>query len=273
MEKIKEINSTDKAKNKIRKIAKLNNLEYEFVYSIVSSCWNYDLNKMGLAIGWVKNLDKDNEYFRRLNLICDKIDLESNILNQTETIEKLYKALSGINREVLDNKFLFGSQNGNKCFVSEYSSYHYLNNATKEKLKTLYWSGDKPTVESLLKSIFLKLHNGGMDARNELGYVYTDLVIKLPYTGNEFTAKNWTDDFIKSINVKITLNDLRNELKQYCKGDKYFLQIILEALSFSGKLKAPNIDISELFLPDYRDKKSNHFYSNEWAYPLRFWNE
>ena len=62
---ISEINSTDKAKNKIKRIAKDNNLDYEFVYSIFSFCWNYDLTKMGWSIGWVKDLDRDNEYLRR----------------------------------------------------------------------------------------------------------------------------------------------------------------------------------------------------------------
>jgi hypothetical protein len=271
---ILEVNSTEKAKNKIKKIAQNNNLDYEFVYSILSFCWNYDKNKMGLDIGWVKNLDMDNEYSKRLNIVCDKINLKENLLNKDETIEKLYNNLSKVNTEKLKNDFLYGSQHGNKCYISEYSSFYYLNNATKEKLGTLYWNDNKPTIESLMKSIFLKLHNGGMDARNGLQYLCVDLTIKLPYLENETVANDWTNDFIKNIVIeKYTLSDLIKQLKQYCKGDKYFYQIILQAISFSGILKVAKIDVSKLFLPDYRNIKSKHFYSNEWSYPLRFCNE
>jgi hypothetical protein len=48
---------------------------------------------------------------------------------------------------------------------------------------------------------------------------------------------------------------------------------VLEALSYSGILKVPNCNINNVFLPDYRDTKSKHYYSNEWAYPLMYWNE
>jgi hypothetical protein len=269
-----EVNTTEKAKNKIRKIAENNNLDYELVYFIFSFCWNYDLNKIGFDIGWVKNLERDNEYLKRERIICGKINLQENILSKSETIEKLYKTLFEIDTEILKNNFLYGSQNGNKCYISEYSSFWYLNNATKEKLETLYWNGDKPNIENILKSIFLKLHNGGIDTRNSLRYLCDDLTIKMPYETKKIVVKDWTDDFIKNIERNnFLLTDLRKELKQYCKGDKYFLQIILEALSYSGILKVPDNDISKIFLPDYRDKKSKHFYSNEWSYPLRYWNE
>jgi hypothetical protein len=269
-----EVNTTEKAKNKIKKIAKNNNLDYELVYFILSFCWNYDLNKIGLDTGWVKDLEKDNEYLRRMKIICDKINLEEIVLNKREAIEKLYNTLFEINTEILKNNFLHGSKNGNKCYISEYSSFYYLNNATKGKLETLYWDEGKANIESTFKSIFLKLHNGGIGARNSLRYLCDDLTIKMPYETKGFVVKDWTSDFIKNIyENNFSLTDLVKELRQYCKGDKYFLQIVLEALSFSGILKVPDNDISEIFLPDYKDKKSKHFYSNEWSYPLRYWNE
>ena len=57
------------------------------------------------------------------------------------------------------------------------------------------------------------------------------------------------------------------------KGDKYFKQEILQALSYSGKIKVNDINISDIFIPDFIDELSKHFYSNEWTYPLRMWNE
>jgi hypothetical protein len=266
-----EINTTEKAKNTIKKIAKRNNLDYDFVYYIFSFCWNYDEH----YFKQIKDLDKDNEYGKRKEIICDKLNIQINKLNKNNVIEKLYERLLEKDVETLKNNFLYGSQNGNNGYISEYATYHYLANATKEKLETLYWGNNyNYNEESIIKSIFLKIYNGGMGAKNGLEYCYTDLIIKLPYEVKEFTVNDWTNEFIKEIEGnKLTLIEIIKILRHYCKGDKYYLQTILEALSYSGILKVPNYEINNKFLPDFRDTKSKHFYSNEWTYPLRFWNE
>lgn len=270
---ILEINTTEQAKKAIKKLAKSNDLDYEFVYFLFSFCWNYDkqyfrqIKKIDLEI--------DDEYMRRKKIICDELNLQCNVLEKNYAIEKLYDCLSEIDTNILWRNFLHGSANGHNGYVSEYASFYYLSNATKENLETLFWkNGDNPNEDSIMNSIFLKLFNGGIDARNSLLYSYTDLIIKMPYTTTEFVVKDWTKDFIKDITgEKLTLTDLIKILRQYCKGDKLFLQTILEVLSYSGILKVPNIDIQNIFLPDYRDVKSKHFYSNEWKYPLRLWSE
>lgn len=267
-----EVNTTERAKNAIKKLAKNNDLDYEFVYFLFSFCWNYD--KQYFRQIKATDLDIDDEYGKRKNIICDKLNLQFNVLDKDYVIEKVYNSLSKIDTDKLWSNFLYGSVNGHNGYISEYSSYYYLANATKENLRTLFWKGDNPNEERIIRSIFLKLFNGGMGARNSLEYSYTDLVIKIPYTTKEFIAKDWTEDFMKDITGSgLTLTDLMKSLRQYCKGDKYFLQLILEALSYSGILKVPNIDAKNIFLPDYREIKSKHFYSNEWTYPLRLWNE
>lgn len=267
-----EINTTEKARKAIEKIAKRNDLDYEFVYFLFSFCWNYDKQYFQqLKKG---DLEIDDEFVRRKKIICDKLNLQNNELEKKYAIEKLYDKLSEIDTNILWQNFLYGSANSHNGYISEYATYHYLTNATKENLETLFWSGNNHNEESIMNSIFFKLFNGGLNAPNSLLGSYTDLIVKLPYKTKEFTVKDWTKDFVKEITEsKQSLTDLIKILRQYCKGDKLFLQAILQSLSYSGVLKVPNIDVKNIFLPDYRDVKSKHFYSNEWTYPLRLWNE
>jgi hypothetical protein len=273
---ILEINTTEKAKIKIKRIAKNNNLSYDFVYNLASFVWNFNEDYHDKYYSkWVENLTVDNEYIKRKEIILNELYLQENILNKNNIIKKLYNGLLEKYIEIMKNNFLYGSLNGNNGFISEYATYYYLTNATKERLETLYWGSEVAyNEESIMKSVFMKIYNGGMGARNGLEYCYTDLIIKLPYETKKVTVTDWTANFIKEIeNNKLTLTDLIKILRHYCKGDKYFLQIILEALSYSGILKVKNHDIKKIFLPDFRDTKSKHYYSNEWTYPLRFWNE
>ncbi|MEM9982588.1 MAG: hypothetical protein AAF734_08835, partial [Bacteroidota bacterium] len=70
-----------------------------------------------------------------------------------------------------------------------------------------------------------------------------------------------------------TLSDLLNTCKGILKGDKFFKQRALQALSYAGKLKVNDIDVAKIYLPESRDTLARHFYSNEWTYPLRMWHE
>jgi hypothetical protein len=269
---ILEVNATEKVKSAIKKVAKNNDLDYEIVYFIFSFSWNKDNGYRGrIKAG---DLEIDDEYTRRKKIVCDKLNLQDSVLDKNYLIEKVYDSLSKTDTKTLWRNFLYGSVNGHNGYVSEYATYYYLTNATKENLETLYWCGKNLTVERELSSIYLKLFNGGIGAHNSLEYSYTDLTVQLPYTTKTFDTEDWTENFIKDIiGEKLTLTGLIKTLRQYCKGDKYFLQSILEALSYSGVLKVPEIDVKNIFLPDYRETKSKHFYSNEWAYPLRLWNE
>jgi hypothetical protein len=266
---ILEINQTEKAKRKLAKIALNNDLNYNFVYSLFSFYWNYD----GIEADWVTNLEKDDEYIKRQEIIHKELGLNGRRLDKNTVVEMIYKTILEMDVKKLENNFLCGSVNGNYCFVSEYASYYYLNNATKEKLETLEWKKGYYTNENIIKNVFYKIFRGGSVDRYNLEYLYADLEIKLKYNNNEnHIAKDWINDFVKNINVN-KLTDLVKLLKEYCKGDKYYLQTILEALAYSGRIKVPGYDISKEFIPDYRNKLSEHYYSNEWTYPLRFWNK
>jgi hypothetical protein len=271
--KIVEINQTETAKKKIANIAKNNDLDFELVYLIISFYWNYD-ERFREAIGWVnqKNIITDEEYNKRHEKIIGKLNLTDKSLDKNCVIEKIYGKINELDKGTINNNFLYGSQNKNYCYVSEYASYYYLTNATIEKLATLDWNGGKLTKDNIVEKIFLKIFRGGSVDRHDLKYLYSDLIIDLPYNEPANNVEDWAKEFTKDLEGK-TLTELIKELRQYCKGDKYFLQTILESLSYSGKIEVKGHSVKNKFIPDYRNELSEHFYANEWAYPLRFWKK
>jgi hypothetical protein len=271
--KITEINQTEKAKKKITNIAKNNSLDFELVYLLISFYWNYD-EQFREAIGWInpKNIIMDNEYYKRYEKIASKLDLTDKSFDKKYVVEKIHDKINELDKETINNNFLYGSKNKNYCYVSEYASYYYLTNATNEKLATLDWNSGKLTKENIMEKIFLKIFRGGSVDRYNLEYLYSDLIINLPYNEPVSNVEDWTKDFIKDFEGE-PLTELIKKLRQYCKGDKYFLQTILEALSYSGKIKVKGHDVKNKFIPDYRNELSEHFYANEWTYPLRFWKK
>ena len=70
-----------------------------------------------------------------------------------------------------------------------------------------------------------------------------------------------------------TLSDLLAALAPYCTGNKKFRQEVLQALSYAGLLPVHGHPMREQYLPDCQNQYSTHFMSNEWSYPLRFWND
>jgi len=275
-----EINQTDKAKKKITKFALKNNLEYDFVYLLFSLCWNYDDELYDEGF-WVQDLVKDKEYNERIDIICKILKLDNNPIDKNYVVETIYKQLMNLNKGILENNFLIGSQNENYPYVSKYASYHYLANATVDRLKTLDWKhgifeGKNKGIldsETIIVNVFRKIFRGGSVDKDTLDFLYTDFAIELPYLDKKYNVFDWTNEYLRIIDQeKDTLTDLIKKLKQYCKGNKQFLQTILEALSYSGKIKVKGHGIENKFIPDYRNEKSKHDNSNDWTYPLRFWN-
>jgi hypothetical protein len=269
---VTDINTADKSKKKIQSIAKSNNLDFDLVYSIFCFHWNYD----GIEGDWVTNLEKDTAYQQRYEFIKGKLNLSNEKLDKTQVINEIENKLTTINKTALTDNFIFGATHKNYCYVSEFASFNYLNNATKEKLNGLEWKQSGLTFEKIIKQIFLKIFRGGSIDRYNLEYLFSDLTINLPYENLNSKIDNWTEDFIQNLNNKkqeMKLSDLVQNIKNYCKGDKYFLQSVLEALSYSNTLKVDNYSVENIFIPDCREKLSAHYNSNEWTYPLRFWNE
>lgn len=269
---VTKINITDKAKRKIKKIAINNNLDYDLVYSIFCFNWNYD----GAEGKWVYDIDQNEDSQNRYKFIFDSLKLPQESLTKNQVVDEIYNHLKKVKKDELYKKFISGAVQGNYCLISEYSSFHYLTNLTKEKLSTLEWKSEKMTNENIVEKLFLKIFRGGSVDRYCLEYLYADLVIDLPYQNQMIRNEDWVENFVKRVDEngeEINLTGLVNILKGFCKGNKNYLQTVLEALSYSDIIKVKNHSVNHIFIPDFRNKLSAHFYSNEWTYPLRFWNE
>lgn len=274
MKNILQINSSEKTKKKIQTIAKNNQLDFDFVNAVFSFKWDFD----GFEPTWVKNteLEKDENYYQQMAFVLEKLGNPKINLSKTEIVNSIFEQLKSIDKVTLDNEFIFGAFTKNYALVSQYASFHYLKNATLEKLETLDWDKENLTENEIIDNVFYKIFRGGSIERYKLKYLYADLSVKLPYQDFKAKSANWVSDFIENIEKKkdqLSLKDLQNELKTYCKGDKFFLQTVLEALSYSGILKVENLPTEDIFIPDNRNELSNHHYSNEWTYPLRFWSK
>lgn len=269
---ITSINSSAKAKKKIQSIAQCNNLDYDLVYAIFCFHWNYD----GLEGDWVTGLTQNAAYQERYEWIRNKLARSNRTYTKAEVVEQLYHKLTTVDKSSLYSNFVFGATQKNYCFVSEYASHAYLNNASPEKLNTLDWNVNVLNFAQIIKQLFLKIFRGGAIERSSLAYLYVDLLVDLPYLNKTIDSESWVMPFLEKVDdnrAEHKLTDLVKLLKTYCKGDKYFLRTTLEALSYANSLQVENHPVEAIFIPDLRNKLASHFNANEWTYPLRFWNQ
>ena len=277
MESVNTINQTEKAQKKLAAIAKNNALDFTLVSHLFSFHWNYDGNGGGRDGGtWVYDRDllHDATYTSRYEYLFGTLNLPQKVLTREEVIHALLHKLHHTDESVLRQRFLSGVASTAYGRVSEFASYWYLRNATIDKLATLQWQGDSCTPRQLTDNLFLKLFRGGAVERYNLEYLYTDLMVDLPYQSPPALVADWPSSFVGSVAdspMKPALSALRTMLQPYCKGDRHFRQTVLEALSYSGYLPVENHPVADLFIPDFRNKLSAHFNTNEWTYPLRFW--
>ena len=273
MESVSNINLTEKAKKKLAIIAKNNKLDDTLVSYLFSFHWNYDGPEGGTWV-YERELSHDAAYKSRYEYIVHTLGLPEKTRTRDEVINTLYYKLRNTDETVLRQRFLAGAASMSYGYVSEFASYWYLRNATTDRLETLNWQGDSYSFRQLADNLFFKLFRGGAIERYNLDYLYTDLVVELPYQPAPTSNADWLTPFVGSVidrPVKPALSNLRTMLKPYCKGDKHIRQTILEALSYAGHLTVENHPVESLFIPDYRNSLATHVNTNEWTYPLRFW--
>ncbi len=277
LKSISEINQSDKARRKLKQISNNCNLPLDFITTLYNFNWDLDSISKSESYGWVTSKQyTEKEFQKAKEKICNYLQIDIDFkLKKEEVIENLIFTYSKIDKLYIENKFLIGGETNNKTYVSEYATFHYLNNLTKDNLFNLDSKEILDTTE-IFNHLFFKVFRCGSIERYNLFYVFTDMFFKLPYDKNIKRPKNeWIKPLIEIIqkNKSYRLNDLIKCCKPFVKGDKYFKQTILEALSYSGKLKVNNIKVENIFIPNHRNELANHFYSNEWSYPLRMWNE
>jgi len=279
MKKVTEINQTETAKRKLKSIAKNNNLPEDFVTILFNYNWDLDPLYRNEPTGWVRDEQRkqvsENQFEKDLEVLTRYLEIDNTVFFRKNFIaEQLISVHYNINQNDVNEKLLIAGENKNYAYLSEYSSYHYLNNLSVEKLIHLAPKGEYDNRDLMLY-LFYKIFRGGAIERGNLFYCYTDLCFKLPYQKKLKYDNNWIAELTKKINnsENATLSDLIAFCKNLVQGDKYFKQEILQALSYSGRIKVANVNVSDIFIPDFLNVLSKHFYSNEWTYPLRMWNE
>ncbi len=277
MKLFSEINQSETAKRKLKSIAKSSNLDIKLVTLLANYSWDYD--PIGReSIGWVKKEQIDQERLSKdIEILYNYLGIDNNLkFDKKYLVEQILSFHKIKNQEELKNKLLISGIEKNYCYLSEYSTYHYLNNVSLEKLELLDSKESYSELE-FLKTLFMKIFRGGAVDRYNLLYCYCDLCISLPYVKTHSSqVTKWVEDLISRINKlddSATLTDLIKNCQGIIKGDKYFKQRVLQSLAYSGDIKVRTINVTNIFIPEFRDVLSSHFYSNEWTYPLRFWNK
>ena len=266
---ITQINQSTSAKRTISNMAKAMRLDAEWLHTLLSLHWNYD--KEGReAMGWVE-LKTDDALQAAYEKVLSVFRLPKPSIPPNEAAEAVLHTLSHTNETALLQRFAAAAKRGDFAVVQEFRTYHFHRNATAERLLKI-WDRSL-TAEYIASKLFYKVFSAyhAVDP-------YVCLVLPMPYAQIDFEPTGWVDEFIGKVHntepaEKSTLSDLVKLIAPYCKGNKYFRQNVLTALSFAGLLQIPGHDVQNLYLPDCQERYSKHFMSNEWAYPIRFWNE
>ncbi|MBH5329675.1 hypothetical protein H9Q10_08345 [Eikenella sp. S3360] len=264
---ITQISQSAGAKRTIANMAKAMRLDAGWLYTLLSLHWNYD-KKGREAMGWVetKNDDARQEAYAE---ILSVFNLPETPVSPTEAAEAVLHVLHHTNEAALQQRFAAAAARGDFSVVQEFRTHHYHRNATAERLLKLW---DKPlTPKYIADKLFYKVFSAYHACDP-----YVCLVLPMPYIQTDFEPTGWVDEFLGQVKAahaeQPALGDLVKLIAPYCKGNKYFRQDVLVALSFAGLLPVVGHDVQNLYLPDCQQRYSPHFMSNEWAYPLRFWN-
>ena len=204
MKKFTEINQSDTAKRKLKNISKNNNLPEDFVTILFNYNWDLDTLYRNEAIGWVQEEQREqvteSQFAKDLETITNylKIDNFTSIKND-KIAEQLISRHGSINPNCLEEKLIIAGELKNYAYLSEYSTYYYLNNLSIEKLIRLSPT-EKYEERDLILYLFSKIFRGGAIERGNLFYCYTDLCFQLPYEKELKQGNNWVEELTGKIN-------------------------------------------------------------------------
>ena len=272
---LSQINQSTGAKRTIANMAKKMRLDPAWLHTLLSLHWNYD--KVGReAMGWVTPA-ADADFASAIARINHAVNIKHSAsphgqpeppIAPDAAAQAVLHALAHTDEAELQQRFAAAVQRGDTSIVQEYARYHFYRYATAERLLARW---PQPlTPEAIAKQLFFKVFSAYHDC-----HPYVCLVLPLPYTQTSYTPSRWLDDFLAAVQhtPPPTLSDLLAALATYCTGNKEFRQEVLQALSYAGLLQVNGHPVREQYLPDCQNQYSTHFMSNEWSYPLRFWND
>ncbi len=265
-------NRSPSAKRKIAGWAKRTGLPTQLVHVIVSLSRDYDASVSWVADKCMPQIADDDLY--QLCRYANFAPLER--LDKAQAVRGVETKLASLEPKRLFADFCVGVRTKNTLLVSPFSTYCYLRNASERRLQSLPWNGPLD-LHRYAKHLFLKLFRAGCMEKCQLGYAYTDFRSYSSH-GSADNALDWTwlSQLLSAVDTAPaprSLSELRKACKGIVPGDAIFKTLVLEALSYAGILSVDHFDYANGFLADERATLSNHYYSNEWQYPLRVWSE
>ena len=264
-------NQSPVAARKLKRLARTAGLPVELVRFLASTI--YDFDPVGReSRGWIGGRasirdddvpDEARPLFARL----------PTALSRDAATQAVLEALASHDGPTLWRALQRAGASGSYRHLSPFATAHYLRNASRERLATLSWPDAPIRREDLVRFLFLKVFRGGSVDRDQLLYAYADLVVPLPDTPPP-PPSPWVHELASDLAQAppAKLSDLIACARRHTKGDKYFRQTLLEALSYAGVLRVEGYE-SSTFWPEHGAALARHFYSNEWTVPLRFWAE
>ncbi len=272
-----ERNQSDTARRKLKNLAKATGVDLELVSALANFTWDYDPNSGNEALGWVKPGTGGNAAKKQLTWVAERLGLSPEFsLTRNQAEKELIQAHSGLSADAFWSRFVVAAAMNNYAHVSEFASYHYVRGLNKSRAASLGWQAKSIGIAEIARNLFLKLFRGGSIERGDLDYLWCDLVLQLPCEHPELEAsESWLEPLLTSIEALPPGSGLK-DLLACCKGlvggDKYFKQEVLQSLAYAGVLEVNSFPVSDMYIPELRNKLSPHFYSNEWSFPLRFWS-
>lgn len=270
-------NQTDSARRKLKSLAKASGIDLELVSALANFTWDYDPGFGNEASGWVSNNALTRAAEKQLRGIAETLKLPPDFtLEYDRAASDLIRAYTDQSTDDIWADFCWAAVDKNYGHVSEFASHYYLRGLNRSRIKSLAWNGKRVGLVEIARELFVKLFRGGTMERNDLAYLWCDLVVPLEYEVQKAsTAISWVEpllDSIESLPPKSRLEDLLACCKGLVGGDKFFKQEVLQSLAYADVLRVTGLPVSEMFIADRRDELSPHFYSNEWSFPLRFWS-
>lgn len=272
-----ERNQSDSARRKLKMLAKVSDLDVEFVTALANFTWDYDPRSGREPLGWVSNTTLSSVAEDQLQSIAERLGLDCEFeLSRDQAAKDLIQSHHDQSSDLLWANFCSAALNKNYGQVSEFASYFSLRGLNKTRVDLLHWNGSRIGMVEIAQQLFLKLFRGGSIERGDLAYSWCDLSIPLEYVGAQPShSAEWLNQLlsaIESLPTKSGLSALINCCKGIVGGDKFFKQEVLQSLAYADVLRVNDLSVTEMFIAERSGEMSPHFYSNEWSFPLRFWS-
>ncbi len=264
-----ERNQTTKSKRRIKKLAADNGLSLDLVRTLACRFWNWDQENFC----WVPKDQKNEMPDAAFSILETALDWpRDRVVPRAEIIDCVTAFVSdGIAPRV--NNFVASIPAQNCWSMSPLVTVATLANLTPER-HSFCVIPDAITFDDACSYAATKL---GRFARthNDLGYAAFDSMTVTMGDPPASSDGKWlcdTCDAIASLPSRSTLVDIVRATSKALGGNKSTRSRALMALGIAGVLGTDEFNAGTDFWPE-KNRLSDHFYSNEWSFPMNFWAE